>query len=102
MKKILFLICFLCGCTGTIYVNKPYDATNPENVTLKLREDTFSYVKQLDGNVGCENPEQIAYTYSESIWPLLFVDDQEAIKGIRRRTALLGGHIGSIYDISHY
>lgn len=108
MKKILFLCLFLTGCYSPLYMNDPYQPTNPDNISMRGRferdkwwENSLADFNEDIGEV-CPNSEQIAYIQDWNIRPLWFFDEQDVVDQSRNQSAALGGDGASIYELKNY
>lgn len=99
MKKLLFLCLFLTGCYSPLYMNDPYQPTNPDNVIMRGRFWGTNSEANEDIGEACPNSEQIAYIRDSNIRPLWFFDRQDVIDKARNQTASLGGDAASVYGL---
>ena len=108
MKKILFLCLFLTGCYSPLYMNNPYQPTNPNNISMRGRFERDKWwgnsLADFNEDIGesCSNSEQIAYIQDWNIRPLWFFDEQEVVDKVRNQSAALGGDGASIYELKNY
>lgn len=108
MKKILFLCLFLTGCYSPLYMNDPYQPTNPDNISMRGRFERDKWWKNsladFNEDIGeaCPNSEQIAYIQDWNIRPLWFFDEQDVVDQSRNQSAALGGDGASIYELKNY
>ncbi len=108
MKKILFLYLFLTGCYSPLYMNDPYQPTNPDNIIVRGRFEKSGYlgnnVSDSNEDIGevCSNSEQIAYIKDWNIGALWFINEQDVVDKARYQAASLGGDGVSIYNLSSF
>lgn len=108
MKKLLFLCLFLTGCYSPLYMNDPYQPTNPDNISMRGRFERDKWwnnsLADFNEDIGkvCPNSEQIAYIQDWNLRPLWFFDEQDVVDKARYQTASLGGDGVSIYELKNY